>query len=331
VVLEAPAYAGGHLDWHSFNLRPGAWLGDSASGPAPVVETLNLIPTPVKYRGMPASRWWEFEDGRINFGALPAGQEDLARLLLIEFALIYGNDWLVVPVPLAAGAVGRITEFRVYDTFGVSHVITPYRETDRLLSRGAFRLFDLTGQTPDDPSFFLAPALGQSLHSEAMEEVLFLRDEMANLAWAVERLVEGTGGEPMQRFEQYRQALQQVAAAAEAPLSSAPLRYRLGTTVPDYWFPLIPQRLASSQQMRLVRGTVAGPGEGRPLGRILQPEAPLAMQEEEVPRAGARVTRAFQYARWVDGSAHLWVGRRKGAGRGEGSSGLRFDMAENID
>ncbi|CAN5664365.1 hypothetical protein BH18ACI4_BH18ACI4_06700 [soil metagenome] len=29
-----------------------------------------------------------------------------------------------------------------------------------------------------------------------------------------------------------------------------------------------------------------------------------------------------------DGSTHLWLGRRKAVGRGEGSSGLRFDSVE---
>jgi len=55
---------------------------------------------------------------------------------------------------------------------------------------------------------------------------------------------------------------------------------------------------------------------------------PLDIFEEEIPREGARVTRSFQYARWFDGSSLLWIGRRKTVGRGEGSSGLRFDVAE---
>ena len=38
------------------------------------------------------------------------------------------------------------------------------------------------------------------------------------------------------------------------------------------------------------------------------------------------MTRAFQFTRWVDGRPLLWLGRRKRAGRGEGSSGLRFDV-----
>jgi hypothetical protein len=50
------------------------------------------------------------------------------------------------------------------------------------------------------------------------------------------------------------------------------------------------------------------------------------LYEEEVPREGVRVTRVYQYTRWCDGSSHLWIGRRKRIGRGEGSSGLRFDV-----
>ena len=54
----------------------------------------------------------------------------------------------------------------------------------------------------------------------------------------------------------------------------------------------------------------------------------LLLREDEVPREGARATRAYQLARWVDGTTFLWLGRSKGVGRGEGSSGLRFDVTE---
>src|SRR5262245_40049158 len=62
----------------------------------------------------------------------------------------------------------------------------------------------------------------------------------------------------------------------------------------------------------------------------LAPEAetPLRIEEEEVPREGAIVERAFQFARWFDGRALLWLGRRKGVGRGEGASRLRFDVLD---
>jgi len=32
-------------------------------------------------------------------------------------------------------------------------------------------------------------------------------------------------------------------------------------------------------------------------------------------------------SRWLDGSTHLWIARRKTSGQGEGSSGLKFDLA----
>jgi hypothetical protein len=47
-----------------------------------------------------------------------------------------------------------------------------------------------------------------------------------------------------------------------------------------------------------------------------------------VPREGALVERRFQYARWFDGAGLLWLGRRKSVGRGESSSGLRFDILD---
>jgi hypothetical protein len=50
------------------------------------------------------------------------------------------------------------------------------------------------------------------------------------------------------------------------------------------------------------------------------------IDEEEVPRAGAVVTQAFQRTRWLGGKALVWLGVAKTTGRGEGSSGLAFDL-----
>ena len=56
---------------------------------------------------------------------------------------------------------------------------------------------------PASNLFFLPPSLLKSLESRPIEEVLFLRDEMANLAWAVERLIESPAERPLNRFEAY--------------------------------------------------------------------------------------------------------------------------------
>jgi hypothetical protein len=98
--------------------------------------------------------------------------------------------------------------------------------------------------------------------------------------------------------------------------------------LPEHWLPLFPERTRADDPPTGLRlGTLP-----RPLGRILQPPGggTLVLPEEEVPREGARVTRAYRLARSVDGSTHLWLARSKGVGRGEGSSGLRFDALEDV-
>jgi hypothetical protein len=62
-------------------------------------------------------------------------------------------------------------------------------------------------------------------------------------------------------------------------------------------------------------------------GELLNAAARLALFDEEIPREGIRVTRAFERTRWLDGRTLLWVALRKRVGRGEGSSALRFDDA----
>jgi hypothetical protein len=185
---------------------------------------------------------------------------------------------------------------------------------------------------PASNMFFLPPSLLKNLESQPIEEVLFLRDEMANMAWAVERLVESPADQRLNRFQAYQEQQRRREQDAPAPPEVAPgaLRYRLSTDVPDYWIPLIPVR--AGQGLRLQRGAVLkmdGSAANVPsLGRILETGQPLSLYEEEVPREGIRVTRSYQFTRWTDGSSHLWIGRRKGVGRGEGSSGLRFDSLE---
>ena len=190
-------------------------------------------------------------------------------------------------------------------------------------------------ENPEPNLFFLPPSLISGISDQPIEEVLFLRDEMANMAWAVERIVESPTEGRVNRLEAYleqkRERDQQ--SAPPPPTASQTLRYRLSTEVPDYWVPLLPVK--TEQGLRLRRGAVLKTdGRSEPvhaLGRILEPGNELSLCEEEVPREGVRVTRSYQFTRWIDGSSHFWVGRRKGIGRGEGSSGLRFDSLEGED
>ena len=50
------------------------------------------------------------------------------------------------------------------------------------------------------------------------------------------------------------------------------------------------------------------------------------VDEEEVPRADALVTQAYQRTRWLGGRVYLRLGITRTTGRGEASSGLAFDQ-----
>jgi len=329
-VLTAPEYYEGRLDWYAFDANEEVVMGGAADqAGTPITRT--AIPAPASFRGMPAPRFWEFEDAQVNLASVDAGPTDLLRMLLIEFAVDYGNDWFVIPVELEVGSLYRTRSLIVIDTFGVRTLIQPASELKQPFS--TWRMFQhshLRGNGQSKPAsnlFFLPPSLVKSLESRSIEEVLFLRDEMANMAWGVEQVIESAAEYPLNRFEQQRNE----ALPAPAKASTNVLSYRLSTETPDNWVPLVPAKRKDG--MRLERGKVLRIDKTwefvEAQGRILNPDIPaqehFGIFEEEIPREGIRVTRSYQLTRWHDGSTHLWVGRRKRVGRGEGSSGLRFD------
>ena len=119
----AEQYHRGHLDWYAFDIdRQTTWRTfpeapfqntPSRSGP------LAFLPTQIEFTGMPNFRWWEFEDRRTDFGSIRAGTTDIPLLMLAEFGLIYGNDWMVVPYNLEVGTLADINGIIVTDVFGI--------------------------------------------------------------------------------------------------------------------------------------------------------------------------------------------------------------------
>jgi hypothetical protein len=286
-------------------------------GAAPQSVARTLVPTPVTFKGMPARRYWEMELADVDLGALEAGPTDLGRLMLREFALVYGNDWFLVPLPVRVGSVCRLTSLVVSDTFGVASVIPHYAQT---ADGGRWRMFAVSGDAPDHV-LLLPPAAARAQTSEPIEQVLLVRDEAANLAWGVERLVQGVAGATIDR----------VSASPPSPAvaPSRPLpRYRLGTSVPEYYIPYVVD--GAGAQRRLKRAALLRTDGSRspilPLGRLLGPDVPLF--EEEFAREGVRLERTYRLARWTDGSTHLWLARRKAPGAVAASSGLQFDSVD---
>jgi hypothetical protein len=322
-TLTSTEYADGRLDWYAFSMEPGQ-APATAAGEDLVATSLAA---PASYPGMPARRWWQFEDSRVDFGGIEAAPEDLARLLLAEFATAYGNDWYLLPLEIPVGSLTAVHSLVVADTFGEHTLVERVRDPD-------WSMFEVSrsdagpGNETRADRLLLAPALGWSLDGEPVEDVLFTRDERANIAWAIERVVEGAAGGRIDRLARW-QATAPATPDDREPAPGEAIAYRLMTPVPDYWIPLLPVETAPGR-VALRRGAVrrptpAGDVEIAPEGRLLLPGRPLTIAAEEVPREGATITRAWQYARWIDGSSHLWQGRRKRPGRGESSAALVFD------
>ena len=341
--LTAAEFYDGHLDWSSFDLDLEVNLGTQGDRTvASIVET--TIPAPVTFRGAPAPRFWEFEDARIEYGLLPVAQTDVAQLLMIEYASSYGNDWFVIPLALSVGSLTAVDSLVITDSFGVRTLLRPIGH--QALPAPHWRMFQLAFiRRPGDEGipgaahnlFFLPPSLGKSLNGPPLEDVLFMRDEMANLAWAIERVVESPIEAPVPRTERAETTGGPPATDPTTPPSAAapPPRYLLASTVPAHWIPLLPVQLRVAPDRivsRLRRGAVLQPDGTQKtheaVGRILNAGSELMIFDEEVPREGIHVSRHWQLARWIDGRTLVWQGHRKQVGRGEGSSGLRFDSVE---
>lgn len=237
--LDAAEYTDGHLDWEDFQATA------VATAKEPVRQTFAVAsrhPTPVRYPGMPAERFWEFEDGDVNFAGAEAGVTDLLRMSVTEFALTFGNDWFLVPVRLPVGWVHQVSDFVITDSFGVASsanaIVNPDGTQWAMYSMTA----DVTLQGRLQHALFLPDSLDGVLEGAVLEETTLARDEMANLAWAIEHTVQGVSGEPLDRgLEAHALAFQQ-RIAFDGGIDSPQLVYRLQTPVPANWTPLLPVR-----------------------------------------------------------------------------------------
>jgi hypothetical protein len=345
------------------------------------------MPTIARYPGMPADRYWEFEDGNINFGMLAAAKTELVRVAVIEYALVFGNDWFTLPVTLPVNALYQVEKLDVRDNFGIIVKVPPAKNPDGTqwtMYEMSVKASPLVLRPRLTDRMYLCPAVS-AMQGPALEDVVVMRDEMANVVWGIEKRVQGTAGEPFDRkFESNRlSTTQELRPPADAVVvtGGAPLNYKLQTPVAANWIPFLPVKKAGATpfnwSIQLQRGVVTHhyqvtparladprnadykafidrlraapfvektPEQGSPDNRLqgfmFHPRGSLLrrdqnvpvetdylrLEEEEVPRDGIEVTRAFNYARDAKGRALLWIGRRKKTGRGEGASGLRFDV-----
>ena len=186
--------------------------------------------------------------------------------------------------------------------------------------------------------------------SDPVEEIVFIRDEVANLVWGIETGVPTVTGRAVagkqiaeETTRYHRMLIEKVGALAPPPYK-AEISYTAMTSVPENWIPFIPVHVTNSnRETRLQRAAMLRILEGDPETTPfkIRPQTTLLrfgietsqsyyINEEEVPRAGIKLTKSFQRTRWSDGKIFLWAGMRKQTGRGEGSSGLAFDQIDDV-
>jgi len=371
-IFVAEEYYQGHLDWYNLDIDtskqtlddPDNGAGGDHREAARPSKTLSMLPTQVTFNGMPNSRWWEFEDGRTNFGDIKPDTTDLAKLLLMEFGLVYANDWFLIPFTVPAGSIANIRGMAVTNVFGERLWIEAAgRGDDDDWQRWAMFLMSIkgTGHQPADTSLAILPVAQKVLEGQPLEEIMLARDEMANMVWGLEKTIALPSGDPKQGSEAAYETrayfvndfVRRQGHPPEPPPAApgAKIRYQVMSDVPENWIPMIPvhvdgdnreTQLQRAAMLRFLDGdAVAGhpadPAPIRPRTSLLRfgldgPGAPTRyiIHEEEVPRGGARVTQSFQRTRWRDGRVWVWLGIRKQTGRGEGSSGLAFDRIVDV-
>ncbi|WP_248965076.1 hypothetical protein [Sphaerisporangium perillae] len=339
-VLTAQEYPGGELDWHAFSIDPGTQVGGAAAPPAPINRT--VFPAPVRYSGMPLPRWWAVEDGKTNFAAVRPDRTDMARLVVLEFALVYSNDWFHLPCDLPTGTLASLRGLAVTDVFGQRLWITPAGAgADNDWQRWSMFTLDTIGSdaVPADTGLFLAPTVPKVADGPVLEEVDLIRDENANMVWGIEQTVRLPTGPGRSGSEVAAEILAQrrrlfPPTPPTAPL--APIAYLAMTSVPGHWIPFIPVHVpGDSRKIQLQRAAMPSEIDTKPVrprttilreGLDAAPQRSYFLNEEEVPQTGTKVTVAYNRTRWGNGRVAVWLSARRGTGRGEGSSGLTFDL-----
>jgi hypothetical protein len=362
-VYVADEYYQGRLDWYSLDIDAADDTLGTVTGATPPPTSLSvrtMVPTAVSFSGMPNTRWWSFEERATNFGDIDASTTDAAKLLFMEFALVYSNDWFVIPYTLPVGSIATVDGMAVTNVFGERLWITAAGSgADANWQRWSLFTINVQsgGAAASDTSLLLLPTVPYIQEGELLEDVLLIRDETANMVWGIEKTVSLSTGEPKRGLEVAREELAYFegivtnaggGGGAPPPPRPAPIRYQLMTSVPENWIPFVPVHVSpgDNREVQLQRAAMpriigGDPTALPPTLRKVKPRtvllregldaaipAPYFVFEEEVPRAGARVCQRYERTRWIGGAVQVWLRARKERGRGEGSSGLAFDTLQ---
>ncbi len=344
IDLNAPDYRSGHLDWYSFD---HAKIGIDPS--EKTIDSEVYMPVRVSFAAMPDKRLYSFEDSKLELSGMEVDQSELVKLMVIDFSLVSDNDWFTIPIEMKLGELCWVNNIAVKDVFGITTIINNDKETGQYLDTNPLKMWDAfkirssdllreRGKNnqelykKEEQFLYLPPVAAFRQESRPLEEILFLRDEYANMVWGIEKTVCNELGKPTEGYDLHLELngpFIKTEDETEQKENTSP-KFRLASPVPTNWIPYLPFHLNDSN-IELRRAVMmrnedhTEPADIVPLSTLAQNDL-LNIREEAIPRAGVRVQLTKQRVRGTDGKTYIWLGRKVLAGKGDSSSGLTFDQ-----
>ena len=231
---------------------------------------------------MPDPRWWNLEDARFNWSDVDIDRRDLGQMLVVDFMLVQGTDWFMVPLGHEVGGLVTVDQLLVRDVFGELHARRPgRRDAGRPPSR--WSMFSTArGAGHGVAEYFMLPPSASARHGRRPGAGGGpLRPRRAGQPGLGDR-----GGRPRTPPVGPAPGVNAPSTTASgAPArdpTDAPLWYRLQTTVPVNWIPFVPVQVdAARRAVALQRGRHAAVHRrcvecrrSRPAGCCAPPDSP---------------------------------------------------------
>lgn len=357
-TFTAEDYHTGRLSWYSFDHSVNA--GTDTSSTVRKI-TVPALPSPATFPGAPNRRLWEFENRKVQFNDWRNDETSaLASSVILQYTLMYSNDWMILPVDIEAGTLIKVVDIEIKDSFGkVFHIKKNFESdnTDRSLGfQDRWAMFSHVrpdAYEVDDfktgDGLLIPPTLQRVEQGAPIEEVQFLRDEMANMVWGVEeRVSDGCGGslDSRSRSDKVLAIIDEERMVDDSDVRApqdADYSYIIQNRVPLHWIPFIPQNLAGNPRdivFRRARMPIWYNDEYnpvRPSSELLgvkmkgKKVLPRFINEEEIQGVGTRVGLYPQRTRWFNGESFTWQGFEKTISGTQANSGLMFDALLEVE
>ena len=274
-VLVSNEYFGGTFDWYSFDLESNTTSNELHEDSGEVVndnvidsKRVTSIPTPIYFAGMPASRRLTLQDANYNYASYQQEKTGTISMLIKDYILGFSNEWMTIPVSLPVGTLARVRSIVAKDVFGDYVYVGGDRDNIGDKSWSMYTLSESTNITKHGDQLFIPPGTPQIIDSQDLEKVNFIRDEMADMAWALELIVpdELSGGKDgytaAKQLVDYLDTLIPPETAhdfgydgqtgipeyGEPGETYAMLKYKLLTRVPENWIPFVPKQVGNTNR-----------------------------------------------------------------------------------